>query len=185
MLVPHVALTVTPSDATLYNGQTQQFSANVTGNPDTAVTWSLSPAPSTLFPNGLGTINAAGMYTAPANITNGQAVLVTATSAANSTVNATATVNLLPAQPTTINIGLSATSPVYFPNTSQLSATVSDSSLPAGQTPAVQWSQISGPGTIVFSNAQAISTTALFSEVGTYTIQPTATDRLNSASAQL
>ncbi len=114
MLVPHVALTVTPSDATLYNGQTQQFTANVTGNPDTAVTWSLSPAPGTLFPNGLGTINAAGMYTAPANITNGQAVLVTAISAANSTVNATATVNLLPA-PTTINIGLSATSPVYFP----------------------------------------------------------------------
>ena len=184
MLVPHVALTVTPSDATLYNGQTQQFTANVTGNPDTAVTWSLSPAPGTLFPNGLGTINAAGMYTAPANITNGQAVLVTATSAANSTVNATATVTLLPA-PTTINIGLSATSPVYFPNPSQLSATVSDSSLPVGQTPAVQWSQISGPGTVTFANAQATSTTALFSEVGTYTIQLTATDSVNSASAQM
>ncbi len=49
----------------------------------------------------------------------------------------------------------------------------------------MQWSQISGPGTVAFANAQATSTTALFSEVGTYTIQLTATDSLNSASAQL
>ena len=54
----------------------------------TAVTWTYSPL--------VGTLTANGLYTAPASVTTAQAVSVIATSQADSTKSATATVNLLP-----------------------------------------------------------------------------------------
>jgi len=73
-LMPPVSVGVSPTQATLYGGGTQQFTASVanTGNP--AVTWSVSPT------TGAGSINAAGLYTAPATISTQQTVTVTATS---------------------------------------------------------------------------------------------------------
>ncbi len=87
-LVPTIHVTVTPASPTLYNGQTQQFAAAVTGTANTAVTWSLSPA-------GSGTITAGGLFTAPALITADQAVTVTATSAADTSKSGTASLLLL------------------------------------------------------------------------------------------
>jgi hypothetical protein len=43
-------------------------------------------------------------------------------------------------------------------------------------TPTVQWSQVSGPGTVTFANASAVDTTAAFSMVGTYILRLTAND---------
>jgi hypothetical protein len=129
-----VSLTVSPSTATLYSGQTQQFTATVTGSSNTAVTWSIpAGAP--------GSINAStGLYTAPANITSQQNVTVTATSQADSTKTATATVTLAlvsitVAPPTaTLNGG----------QTQQFTATVTGSS-----NTAVTWSIPAGaPGSI-------------------------------------
>ncbi len=56
---PSVVLAVSPSSAEMDQGATQQFAAMVTGTANTAVTWSVQEA------NG-GSINAAGLYTAPA-----------------------------------------------------------------------------------------------------------------------
>jgi hypothetical protein len=78
-----VTVSVTPTAATLYGGQTQQFSATVTNASSTGVNWSISPA-------GTGTINSSGLYTAPATISTQQTVTVTATSQVDTAVSASA-----------------------------------------------------------------------------------------------
>ncbi len=75
---------VSPPHVTLYQSQTQQFTAAVTKGGGTGVTWSWS-----LSPN-LGTIDASGLYTAPADIAWQRTVTVTATSQADATKTATA-----------------------------------------------------------------------------------------------
>ncbi|HLG95329.1 MAG TPA: hypothetical protein VKX49_03340, partial [Bryobacteraceae bacterium] len=80
--------------ANLFSSQTQQFGATVTGNANTSVTWSLSPA--------AGTISSTGLYTAPASIAAQQTVTVTATSVADGSKSATATVTLNPPAPPAI-----------------------------------------------------------------------------------
>ena len=52
---PTVAVSISPSTATVKTGATQQFAATVTGTSNTGVTWSASG----------GTISSSGMYTAP------------------------------------------------------------------------------------------------------------------------
>ena len=84
-------VSVTPPSATLAQGQTQQFSATVSGTSNQAVNWTISSS-------GTDTISATGLYTAPVSITALQTVTVTATSQANST-NGTATVTLTPIWP--------------------------------------------------------------------------------------
>lgn len=83
---PAVSITIAPTSVSLTNSQTQQFVATVTGHPNTAVTWSISPPVGTIAPDGL--------YTAPSTIPVAQKVTVTATSAADPTKSASATVSL-------------------------------------------------------------------------------------------
>jgi len=87
-----VLVQVNPSTASLHAAQQQQFTSTVTGNSNTAVTWSYSPQ--------VGTLTAGGLYTAPASVTTAQTVSVTATSQADTTKSATATVSLLPGSST-------------------------------------------------------------------------------------
>jgi hypothetical protein len=84
---PRVAVSINPGIAALGPGQTAQFAAAVTGA-NTGVIWSCTPA--------IGTISTGGLYTAPANVSASQTVLVTASVAGAS---ATATVTLLPPPP--------------------------------------------------------------------------------------
>lgn len=88
-----VGITVSPATASLYAGQTQQFTATVTNASNTAVTWSVS---------GSGTISSTGLYSAPSSIVSTQTVTVTATSQADTTKSATATITLNPPAQTTI-----------------------------------------------------------------------------------
>lgn len=83
-----VSVTVTPGSVSLSPSQTQMFSATVTGTTSTAVTWSLSPA--------VGSISATGLYTAPATVASSQTVTVTATSVADPSKAASASVALAP-----------------------------------------------------------------------------------------
>lgn len=55
---PQITVTVTPNLATVLQGATQPFSAIVTGTSNTAVTWSVEESTG-------GTIDSAGLYTAP------------------------------------------------------------------------------------------------------------------------
>jgi Domain of unknown function (DUF4082)/Cohesin domain len=85
---PSVAVSVAPSSVTLGPGGTQQFMATVTGSSNTSVAWSLSPS--------TGSISSTGLYTAPSSVTTQQTVTLRATSAADSTKFATATVVVNP-----------------------------------------------------------------------------------------
>ncbi len=87
-LQPGAALTIaiSPTSVALTDGQTQQFTATVTNSTNTAVTWSISPQ--------VGTINSAGLYTAPVPVSASQTVTVTATSMADTTRSATASITL-------------------------------------------------------------------------------------------
>jgi RHS repeat-associated protein len=56
-----------------------------------------------------------------------------------------------------------------------LHAVVSDDGLPNG-TLAVHWTQVSGPGPVLFANAYAANTTARFTAIGVYVLRATASD---------
>jgi hypothetical protein len=88
-ILPQAAATsvsVSPGTASLGASATQQFTATVTGPTNTAVTWSLNPA--------VGSISASGLYTAPGSISSTSTVKVTATSVADPTKSASASVTL-------------------------------------------------------------------------------------------
>ena len=80
---------VTPSSAILTGGQSQLFTATVTGTSNQTVTWSLSAgAP--------GSITQAGVYTPPPTISSQQTILVIATAAADGITSGSAGVTLIP-----------------------------------------------------------------------------------------
>lgn len=69
---------------------------------------------------------------------------------------------------------------VVLPAELALGALVADDHLPHDTLQAV-WSQVSGPGRVLFANPSALSTSASFTKPGTYTIAITATDSELSA----
>jgi hypothetical protein len=88
---PGVSIWLGPASVTLpANGKQQQFTATVSGTSNTAVNWSMNPS--------VGTLTANGLYTAPypGLISSSQTVTITATSVADPTKSATATVTLNP-----------------------------------------------------------------------------------------
>ena len=95
---PSVGVSVSPSASTLYPNdtadnwppQTATFTATVTNNSNTAVNWTVSPSTA-------GTVTSGGVYTAP-TIAAGlpTSATITATSQADTTKSATATVNITP-----------------------------------------------------------------------------------------
>jgi hypothetical protein len=91
---PAVAVSLNQASATLGVGTTTQFSATVQNTTNTAVTWSVDTVAG--GNSTVGTINSSGLYTAPSTAGNHT---VTATSVADSTksANATVTVGMLTA----------------------------------------------------------------------------------------
>ncbi len=85
-----VSLSVTPGTAAFTSGSggTEQFSAHLLSAPNPAVRWSIAPA--------IGRISMTGVYTPPASITSAATVTVTATSFADPTKQASATISLQP-----------------------------------------------------------------------------------------
>jgi hypothetical protein len=100
--VPPVdALNVSPASVSLGPLQTHQFTVNISAALRQrkvilyAVIWSVSPP--------VGSITAAGLYTAPPSIAASQAVTVTATNLTNPSVSAKATVTLNPGESVTVS----------------------------------------------------------------------------------
>ena len=90
-LIPAIAVSVAPASVSLAPSQTQQFTPAVTGTPNAAITWTLSPA--------VGTISSNGLYTAPPSIVGLQNITVTATSTTDPTKTATASIAITPQGP--------------------------------------------------------------------------------------
>ena len=89
-----VTITISPTAVTLNQGQTSQFTATVTNSSNTTVTWQVNGVAGGSATT--GTISSSGLYTAPASVTTGGTVNVTAVSQADTTKTATATVTLNP-----------------------------------------------------------------------------------------
>jgi len=78
-------------------------------------------------------------------------------------------------QPPTVNAGPDQT--ITLPATASLAGTASDDGLPnPPHTLTTTWAKVSGPGTVTFGNANALSTTATFSAAGTYVLSLTGND---------
>jgi len=113
----------------------------------------------------------AGAYTLQLTATSG-----TLSASSNTVVTVKATV-----PPPTVSAGSNQT--ITLPGSSNLSGSASPGT--SGATVTVQWSVVSGPGTVVFSNPSAASTTATFSLAGSYTLKLTATSLGVSASSNV
>jgi YVTN family beta-propeller protein len=113
-----VSLTISPTVASVITNRTQQFSGLVTGSSNTAITWSLV-CETGVTANTCGSIDAAGLYTAPGTIptvsstSNGTTttspaptVTITGTAQADTTKTATATLTIV----TGISISITPTS---------------------------------------------------------------------------
>jgi len=71
---------------------------------------------------------------------------------------------------------------IALPNHAVLNGAASDDGLPRGSSVALQWSKVSGPGSVAFSNPNIYNSFATFSAAGTYVLQLQAGDtQLTSA----
>ncbi|MBS1824099.1 MAG: IPT/TIG domain-containing protein [Acidobacteria bacterium] len=184
-LNPPLAVSVNPATASLIAGQSQQFTAAVTGSSNTAVTWSLSAA--------AGSLSSTGLYTAPASVTSQQTVQVTATSVADPTRSAVATITLNP--PVTVSVNPGAAS-LATGQSQQFTAAVTGSS-----NTAVTWSLSAAAGTLSSTGLytapasvasqqilQVIATSVADptrSAAATITLNPPVTVTINPATASL
>ena len=76
-------------------------------------------------------------------------------------------------QPPVVSAGADQT--ITLPATAALAGSASDDGLPTPPgTVTTTWSRVSGPGTVTFGNANALTTTATFSMAGSYTLRLTA-----------
>ncbi len=124
-----VAITITPTNASVQVGGTQQFSAVVTGATDPSVTWSATG----------GTVSSDGLYTAP-SATGTYAV--TATSVADSTKSASATVSVTsdsPAVSVAVNPGSAS---IQAGATQQFTAAVSGTANYGSHLVGIWWNHI-------------------------------------------
>ena len=133
-------LSLSPGSATLASQEQLQFTARVSGTPNTAVTWSVSA----------GTISSSGFFTAP-KVTTSVPVVITATStqlaghraiirdtvAANANSHASATVTVVPRASLAIATSALPAADASIPYSASLSAT-------GGVTP-YHWSFATGP----------------------------------------
>jgi len=101
-------MTVTPSSATMRDGDSTQFTAKVTGNTNQSVTWTVNGVPS--GNSTVGTIDATGKYQAPMVLPTPNSVKIKATSVADKSLSATSPVSLQNPIPTVQNL-----SPTFLP----------------------------------------------------------------------
>jgi hypothetical protein len=182
-----ISVTLAPSTASLGAGQTVQFSASVNGTSNQQVTWSLSPA-------GIGSLSAAGLYTAPASISSQQTVAVTATSVADPTKSAAATVTLNP--PVTVAVNPPSGS-LTVNQTLQLAATVTGSTnqqvtwslSPAGTGTVSTSGLYTAPASIPVQQTVTVTATSLAdstkSAAAVFTLTPSVAVSVNPPSASL
>lgn len=89
------SISISPLNASMPTSGTLQFGANVNNNAGTAVTWQVNGTPG--GNSTIGIISTTGLYTAPFNVPNPTTVAIMAVSQANTTLSASANVNIVAA----------------------------------------------------------------------------------------
>jgi len=129
---PPISVSVSPPNATVFLGGTQQFSATVANTSNTTVTWNVNGIAG--GNSTVGTITPAGLYTAPQNLPAQTSATVGAVSQADATKTASALVTI--SSDVTVSVS-PATADVELGATRQFTATVAGSGNPNR---AVNWS---------------------------------------------
>lgn len=135
---PSVNITISPTTAQPFLGQTQQFTATVTGTTNTAVTWSVNGI--TGGSATVGSVSATGLYTAPQILPSPATVSVTATSQEEPTKSASAQVTIRS------DVAITATPPTAIAElgaTQQFTGTITGSGSP---NTSITWSVNGGGG---------------------------------------
>ena len=96
-----VSVSISPTSARVALGTTQQFTANVVGATNSAVTWQVNGVAG--GNDSVGTVSSAGLYTAPSVIPSPANVTVTAVSQAASAKSGSATVTVVGFSDATLN----------------------------------------------------------------------------------
>jgi RHS repeat-associated protein len=141
-------------------------------------TWSQVSGPATAFiesPTQLSTVVTfpqAGTYVF--KLTGSDSVL-------SSSSNVTITVNQQNLAPS-ISISVDTTVITQPANAIHVTGTITDDGLPAGSTVTAQWSVVSGPAGVVFSNPTSANTTITLANAGSYVLKLTASDGALSSS---
>ncbi len=169
-LSPPVSVSVTPtSGGTLYQGQSEGFTATVLNATNLAVTWTVSP--------NVGSISSSGVYTAPASVASSQVVTVTATSVADPTKSASGTLTLSP--PVSVSVTPTSGGTLYQGQTEGFTATVLNTT-----NLAVTWTVSPNVGSISSSGVYTAPVSVTSSQLVTVTAT-SVTDPTKSASATL
>jgi hypothetical protein len=92
-ILPHLVMSITPGSAVLANGAEQQFSPSVLGTDNQQAIWNITGSGCGTPPS-CGTINSAGLYTAPGTPPSPNLIHVIAASSEDSTQTAMATVTI-------------------------------------------------------------------------------------------
>jgi hypothetical protein len=93
-ILAHVVVSISPPSATLAPGQQQAFAAGVAGTANQQVTWNVSGAACAAAGAPCGTIDATGLYTAPAAAPSPNNFVIVATSSEDTSRTATAAVTV-------------------------------------------------------------------------------------------
>ena len=108
----NIQISITPPSATVGAGNQTQFVATVTGTMNTGANWAVNGVP---YGNDtVGSMDSNGNYTAPANLGNLTKVTITATSQADTTKQASATVTFQNPVPTLTSITPGTLAPGVF-----------------------------------------------------------------------
>lgn len=136
-----VTVSVPPSNSNVLLGNTQQFTATVTGSSNTAVTWSVNGVMG--GNSSVGTISSAGLFTAPKDLPTSASVTVTATSQADTSKSASVFLNVVSDIVVNLATNPAGATSVSVNATLQFIATISGAGHPD---PAVTWSVNNVPG---------------------------------------
>jgi carbon monoxide dehydrogenase subunit G len=184
---PVVAISLTPGSAALSINGTKQFAAKVTGSTNTGVTWTVAEAVG-------GSVNSAGLYTAPAKAGTFHVV---ATSAADTTKSAKSAVTVaapLPTfssaapaaaiQATTYSYTIQAVDPAgtsltYALTAAPAGATVSGNTVT--WTPAANQSRVPNSFTLTATSAAGATSSQSWTVIPTGTVTGTCNDTFYAA----
>jgi hypothetical protein len=167
------SVTVSPTTASIHAGDTFQFTAVVSGNSNTTVSWTVNGASGGSA--ALGTISATGNYTAPVSLPSPNALTVTATSAALSTATSSSAVTILNPIPTLVGTNPASVS------TGSFSLTVTGNNF----IPGAQVMLGATPLTTTFVSATQLTATGSASTAGIFGITVVNPDPGSSSSNSL
>jgi hypothetical protein len=160
-------VSVSPTSGTLLSSQTQQFTASVSGTSDTAVTWSATA----------GSVSSNGLYTAP-TVSQQTDVVITATSVADSSKSASASVTVDPTNQHPLQITTGGTLPQ-----AQQGSTYSDAFTATGGATPYSWTVSAGtppPGVALNSNGNFAG---MPTTTGTFSFTVVVTDASNKTAS--